>query len=279
MCSTVIFIQVNFGGFVSLSSVDWRGRSVCTVFLRGCPLQCSYCQNEAIQTGEDYRTTDDIMDMIRGPRKFISAVVFSGGEPTLHKDALIELAGRSKELGLDVGIQTNGFFPDTLKSLIEKRLVDKVAVDYKTRWEGFSKRWEGFSNVPKENYLTNVRKSIGICRRAYRDRILLEFEIVVTVFPGNEDDAREISEETAGIPLVLQQGEHKISSSGPAAAGLTNGEYMAKKSTLKETHPPLSCDDLKRLADTLGRPVRIRTRTLGEMIYEGTWSRRAARKR
>ena len=138
----MVLIRVNFGGFIPLSTVDWRGRSVCTVFLRGCPLQCSYCQNEAIQTGEDYRTTDEIMEMIRGSAKFISGVVFSGGEPTLQKDALLDLAGQVKAMNLAVGIHTNGFYPATLDALIRARLVDKVALDYKTRWEGFSKRDE-----------------------------------------------------------------------------------------------------------------------------------------
>lgn len=270
---------MNFGGFVPLSTVDWRGRSVCTVFLRGCSLQCSYCQNEAIQTGEDYRDADEIMGMIEGSLKFISAVVFSGGEPTLQKDALIELSARAKALNLDVGIQTNGFFPETLKALIGKRLVDKVALDYKTRWEGFSKRYEGFCNINKDNYLKSVRRSISACGQAWKDGTLQEFEIVVTVFPGNEKDVRDISEETRNLPLVLQQGEHKIGRTGAGEASLTNGTYMARKKSLRETHPPLSCDDLMHLADGLGRPVRIRTRTLGEISYEGHRSRRVARKR
>ncbi len=275
----MVFINVNFGGFVPLSTVDWRGRSVCTVFLRGCPLQCSYCQNEAIQTGEDFRTTDEIMEMIQGSAKFISGVVFSGGEPTLQKDALLELAGRVKKMNLAVGVHTNGFYPETLKALIGERLVDKVALDYKTRWEGFSKRWEGFSNIQKSSYEANVRKSISLCRRAFLDRILPEFEVVVTVFPGNEQDAEDISGEIGDLPLVLQQGEHKIGSVPGAATQITHGKYMDKKSALKETHPPLTCEELKELADEMGRPVRIRTRTLGELEYEGNRSRRASRKR
>lgn len=275
----MVIIRVNFGGFIPLSTVDWRGRSVCTVFLRGCPIQCSYCQNEAIQTGEDYRTADEIMEMIRGSQKFISGVVFSGGEPTLQKDALVELAGRVKKMDLAVGIHTNGFFPETIKALIGNRIVDKIALDYKTRWEGFSKRWEGYSSIQKSSYQTNVRRSIELCRQAFNDKVLPEFEIVVTVFPGNEQDVRNISDETWGVPFVLQQGEHKVGSLYPAATQITNGRYMDRKSTLQETHPPLTCDELRELADGLGRQVRIRTRMLGEMEYEGNRSRRPARKR
>ena len=275
----MVFIKVNFGGFIPLSTVDWRGRSVCTVFLRGCPLQCSYCQNEAIQTGEDFRTTEEIMEMIAGSQKFISGVVFSGGEPTLQKDALVELAGQVKGMNLAVGIHTNGLYPETLKTLIAKRIVDRIALDYKTRWEGFSKRWEGFTSIQKSGYEKNVRKSISLCRRAFLDRILPEFEIVVTVFPGNERDVKEISDEIGELPLILQQGEHKIGSPLHAATQITNAKYINRKSSLQETHPPLTCEELKELADELGRPVRIRTRTLGELEYEGNRSRRPSRKR
>ncbi|OPY38485.1 MAG: pyruvate formate lyase-activating enzyme 1 [Methanoregula sp. PtaU1.Bin051] len=275
----MVFIRVNFGGFIPLSTVDWRGRSVCTVFLRGCPLQCSYCQNEAIQAGEDFRTTDEIIDLIKDSAKFISGVVFSGGEPTLQKDALLELSGRVRKMNLAVGIHTNGFYPETLKTLIGDRLVDKVAIDYKTRWEGFSNRWEGFSTVRKSSYVANVRKSISLCRRAFVDRILPELEVVVTVFPGNEQDAKAISDEIGNLPLVLQQGEHKIGNLSGAAIQITHGQYMNKKSVLKETHPPLTIVELKELADTLKRPVRIRTRSLGELEYEGNRSRRTSRKR
>ena len=55
---------MNFGGFVSLSTIDWRGRAACTVFFRGCPIRCSYCQNEGIITGEDYRDIEEIKEMI-----------------------------------------------------------------------------------------------------------------------------------------------------------------------------------------------------------------------
>lgn len=275
----MVIIRVNFGGFIPLSTVDWRGRSVCTVFLRGCPLQCSYCQNEAIQAGEDFRTTDEVMEMIKGSAKFISGIVFSGGEPTLQREALLELAGRAKQLGLAVGIHTNGFYPETIKSLIEGQVVDKIALDYKVRWEGFSKRWEGFSAIPKSSYIRNVRRSISLCAGAFQNRTLPEFEITVTVFPGNEQDVKEISAETAGLPFVIQQGEHKVGGFNLAATRITDGKYMDTKSTLKEMHPPLTFDELTALADELGRPVRIRTRMLGELEYEGNRSRRPARKR
>lgn len=272
-------MQLNFGGFVPVSTIDWRGKAVCTVFFRGCPLRCSYCQNEAIQAGEDLRDHEAVAEMIRTSSPFISGVVFSGGEPTLQKEALLVLAGYAKKRGLAVGIQTNGLFPGTLEELIRRKLVDRIAIDYKTRWEGFSGVQGGYCAVPVDNYERNLRQSIGICKQASRDDLLPEFEIVITVFYENADYIRKISEEIGTIPLVLQQGEHKIGQMRETAPAMSNGEYICKQRTLQENHPPLTLAELKAIADDLGRTVRIRTREIGEVPYESDWRRRNARKR
>jgi pyruvate formate lyase activating enzyme len=81
--------------------------------------------------------------MIKGSLLAISGVVFSGGEPTLQKDALIALARTVKGMGLAVGVQTNGVFPDTLDALIKERLVDRVALDIKARWARYNNLLKG----------------------------------------------------------------------------------------------------------------------------------------
>ncbi|MCK9630398.1 MAG: anaerobic ribonucleoside-triphosphate reductase activating protein [Methanoregula sp.] len=270
---------MNFGGFVPVSTIDWRGRAVCTVFLRGCPLRCSYCQNEAIQSGEDHRDLDEIKEMIKTSSPFISGVVFSGGEPTLQKEALIELANYAKKLGLAVALQTNGLFPGTLEELIRQHLADRIAIDYKTRWEGFSGLQGGYTTVPVDNYEKNLKRSIQICKKASREDILSELEIVITAFYENAEYIKKISAEIGTTPLVLQQGEHKIIRMRETAPDMTNGEYICKQRNLQENHPPLTLAELKKIADELGRTVRIRTREIGEISYESDWRCRHARKR
>ena len=259
---------MNFGGFVSLSTIDWRGRAVCTVFFRGCPIRCSYCQNEGIISGEDYRDIVEIKEMIKSSSPFISGVVFSGGEPTKQREALIELARYAKKIKLDVGIQTNGLFPDTLDQLIEEHLVDKVALDFKSRFEGYSGEGEN-STFNFENYERNVRRSFKICKNAYAKNILTEFEVVITIFYENEEYIQEISRLIGKIPLVLQQGEHKILRLTGMPTDITEGEYWVKKRQLQEHFHPLTLDEIKHIADNLERKVRIRTREVGEILYNG----------
>ena len=257
-------IRLNYGGFIPLSTVDWRGRSVCTVFFRGCPLRCSYCQNAGILTGDDPRDTGEVIDLIKGSRIAASGVIFSGGEPTMQKDALLSLARAAKKLGLAVGIQTNGLFPDTLADLIKERLVDRIALDYKTQWEGFTCTGNeaGFTGP---NYLRNVQRSVEIAAAAFREKILPEFEIVVTVFYENAKYLQEISRMFGDIPLVLQQGEHKIPM---VPGGVSNtSAYLAEKQADLVQYTPLTLAEIKKIADGLKRDVRIRTREIGEIAY------------
>lgn len=240
-------IKLNFGGFVPLSTVDWRGRSVCTVFFRGCPVRCPYCQNSSILSGKDERDIAEITDMIRGSLLAISGVVFSGGEPTMQKDALVALAKAAKGMGLAVGVQTNGVFPDTLDTLIREHLVDRIALDIKARWARYN-------NLLKGNYVKDVQKSLALCREAHDSGRLPEFEVVITLFRGYDDEVAIIAGEVGRTDLVLQQG-------------------------VAEKVSPFSEDEMKKIADTLARSVRIRTREGGEIVYEGDRSRRASRKR
>ena len=263
----MILLEINFGGFVSLSTVDWPGKSTCTVFLRGCPLKCSYCQNDTIQDGENWKDIDEIMELITTSMPFISAVVFSGGEPTLQKDELIALTKKVKGLGLLVGLQTNGLFSETLDYLIKEKLVDRIALDFKTSWESYHNVIEGYPHPLKKKYQDNAINSVKICRSALRNNELLDFQVVFTVFEGNEDEIISISQKIGNSEIVLQQGEHKLNVLDPESRKLVDGKYVRRKRILQEYKPPLSLDELKRLANKLGKTVRIRVRGEGEITY------------
>ncbi len=230
-------MKVNFGGFVPLSTVDWHGIAVCTVFLRGCPVRCTYCHNRLIQDGEDWREIGELVDMIRSASFLVSGVVFSGGEPTMQPQALLELAAAARRMGLLIGLQTNGVYPETIERLLADGLVDRIALDLKARWERYD-------NLLKKKFAAKVKRSLQLCTEARSNGRLKEFEVVVTLFRGYEDEVKYISRETEGVDLVLQQG--------------VEGALV-----------PLSCQELKRIADTTGRRVKIRTREEGEIEYQG----------
>jgi len=165
----------------------------------------------------------------------------------MQREPLLELARISKGMGLAVGVQTNGVFPGTLEALIREGIADRVALDIKARWARYN-------NLLKGNYVNDVQKSLAICREAHEKGRLPEFEVVITLFRGYDDEVPIIAREAGGVDIVLQQG--------------VTGEVR-----------PLSEGELKKIADTLARSVKIRTREGGEIVYEGDRSRRASRKR
>lgn len=233
-------ILVNFGGFVPLSTVDWRGRSVCVIFLRGCPVRCWYCHNGSLQNGVEMKRSDEILSMVRSADLLISGVVFSGGEATMQPQALLLLAEAVLQMGLRVGLHTNGVYPDVIRTLIEQRLVDFIALDLKPEWN--------LNTVKgRERALgTEVGQTLQICTTAFHNQNLPQFEVVLTLFPGSGDQISMITPDIdKDVDLVLQQ-----------------GEYTGIRA--------LRMKDLTAIADRLCRPVRIRTREEGEISYEST---------
>ncbi len=185
--------------------------------------------------------------MINSSLLAISGVIFSGGEPTMQKDALTTLARAAKQMGLVTGVQTNGVYPDTLAALIDAKLIDRVALDIKARWARYN-------NLLGGNYVTNVQRSLDLCKQAHARGALPEFEVVITLFRGYDDEVPIIANEAGNVDIVLQQG-------------------------VTQQVRPFSEQELKEIADILCRSVKIRTREGGEIVYESDRSRRAARKR
>ena len=60
----------------------------------------------------------------------LDGVCVTGGEPLMQKD-IADYLYNIKELGLSVKIDTNGGYPEELENLIDRGLVDYVAMDIK----------------------------------------------------------------------------------------------------------------------------------------------------
>jgi pyruvate-formate lyase-activating enzyme len=60
--------------------------------------------------GEDYRDMEEIYEMIRGSKPYISGVAISGGEPTEQPEALQELLAFIKNEGLKSCVHTRTGF-------------------------------------------------------------------------------------------------------------------------------------------------------------------------
>ena len=120
-------------GLQKLTLLDYPGKIACTVFLGGCNFRCPFCHNGGLALGGDsdgIMSVEELLSFLDSRRGRLQGVCVSGGEPTLHSD-LPELIGEIKSRGFEVKLDTNGTNPEMLRSLIESRLIDYVAMDIK----------------------------------------------------------------------------------------------------------------------------------------------------
>ncbi len=117
-------------GLTRLSTVDWPGRLVATVFLQGCPWRCTYCHNSAILDPRTPGTVpwQDLRDLLARRRGLLDGVVLSGGEPT-RQVGVVAAAREVREAGFGVGLHTSGAYPARLPLLLP--YVDWVGFDVK----------------------------------------------------------------------------------------------------------------------------------------------------
>ncbi len=125
-------------GITKLTLLDFPEKTACIVFTAGCQFRCGYCHNPEFVLPERLREIapgfiDEatFLHFLKRRQGLLEGVVITGGEPTLHPDLPIFI-GKIRALGYVVKLDTNGNHPDMLRDLIERGLVDYVAMDFKT---------------------------------------------------------------------------------------------------------------------------------------------------
>ena len=124
---------MRINGFQKMTMLDFPGRVACTVFTAGCNLRCPFCHNAGLVTkinlAEEYKK-EDILGYLAKRKGILDGVCITGGEPLLT-DETEEFIKRVNEIGLAVKLDTNGFFPERLKRIVNQGLVEYVAIDIK----------------------------------------------------------------------------------------------------------------------------------------------------
>lgn len=126
-------------GLQKLTLLDYPGKVACTVFTGGCNFRCPFCHNASLVTGAfpDAVDEEEVFALFRKRAGVLDGVCITGGEPLLQKD-IGEFLMRVKQLGYSVKLDTNGSFPERLKSLVREGLVDYVAMDIKNSKEKYA---------------------------------------------------------------------------------------------------------------------------------------------
>lgn len=109
----------------------WWGENALGIFFGGCNFKCPSCFSADILEFKSEFIKDDkeIKKAIRDLNP--SAILISGGEPLLQRDALFSILRFAKLKKIRVGIETNGSKPEVLSAILENSLVDFVSLDFK----------------------------------------------------------------------------------------------------------------------------------------------------
>ena len=123
---------MNIAGLQKMTLLDYPGRVACTVFLNGCNFRCPFCHNSPLLPGTvpNGFTEEELLSFLAKRKGLLDGVCISGGEPTLAPD-LPDFIRKIRGMGYPVKLDTNGFRPDVLRSLIGEGLLDYVAMDVK----------------------------------------------------------------------------------------------------------------------------------------------------
>ena len=120
--------------------MDYPGKIVTTAFVGGCNFKCPYCHNrELVENGSDLETFSpgEVLSFLEKRHSMVDGVCVSGGEPTIHKD-LPEFVEKVKLMGKFVKLDTNGSNPEMIRELLDRSLLDYIAMDVKCVMEKYS---------------------------------------------------------------------------------------------------------------------------------------------
>ncbi|MCL4316216.1 MAG: anaerobic ribonucleoside-triphosphate reductase activating protein [Gammaproteobacteria bacterium] len=130
---------MDIGGLQKVSLIDYPGEICAVIFTRGCDFRCGYCYNAELVLPERYAELipeQEVLDFLQARRGKLDAVTITGGEPAWQAD-LPEFIHKVKNLGFLVKLDTNGFNPEMLKKIIDRKLVDYIAMDVKAPLEKY----------------------------------------------------------------------------------------------------------------------------------------------
>ena len=119
-------------GLQKLTLLDDPGHTACTVFLGQCDWRCPFCHNAELLVPDAPALMDEaeLLAFLKKRQGLLESVVFSGGEPLLHRD-LPALMEKVRALGYRLKLDTNGAHPERLREILQAGLADYVAMDIK----------------------------------------------------------------------------------------------------------------------------------------------------
>ncbi|PCI25457.1 anaerobic ribonucleoside-triphosphate reductase activating protein [Candidatus Peregrinibacteria bacterium] len=161
-----------------MTLLDYPGKTAAIIFTAGCNFRCGYCHNAQFVLPEKIKDIKNDFIEFSAVKNFLSqriglidGVTFCGGEPTIHQD-LEQCMKEVKDMGFLVKLDTNGTRPEIINSLIEKGIVDFIAMDIKY----FEKNTKLLGDFYPEK---KIKESIALIQHAKN----IDYEFRSTILP------------------------------------------------------------------------------------------------
>lgn len=222
-------------GLQKLTLLDYPEKCACTVFLFGCNLRCPFCHNASLvvkRQGDDGEITQkEFFEFLDERKGLLDGVTVTGGEPLLQPD-VEDFIKNIKSRGFLVKLDTNGTNPEKLLSLIDKKLVDYVAMDIKNSYEKYP------LTVGVDGFDTEkIKRSVEIL---LQNKVDYEFRTTVMKELFDESDFVKIAEQIKGAKKYFIQA---FTDSGDVLCGA----FTQPEKSLLDSYANIVCKTVEKV--------------------------------
>lgn len=215
---------MRIGGFNKLTTQDFPGNLACIIFTSGCNFNCDYCYNrDLVESKAPEIDQDEIFSYLEKRKNMLDGVVISGGEPTIWDD-LIPFIEKIREYGFKVKLDTNGYRPEVLKEIINRKLVDYIAMDIKAIFN------EYFKVIKKDIDTNKILESIELIKKSNIDH---EFRTTIIKGIHTIEDLEKMINLVDGDPYYLQNFRMEDTVKAKKMEGFTEEELKDIKEYFK----------------------------------------------
>ncbi len=208
------------GGYQRLTLIDYPGKIATTVFTVGCSFRCPFCHNpELVQSSQftvHSNLEEEFFEFLKRRKGKLEGVCITGGEPTIQLD-LMDFIEKIKKMGFSVKLDTNGSRPDILRNIIQKNLVDFIAMDIKDSPEKYQKTSGGKADPER------IKLSVEMIMNSK-----IPYEFRTTVVPGihKEKDFEKITRWIRGAQAYYLQEYRETKILDPNLKKITKGKSI-----------------------------------------------------
>lgn len=192
-------------GLNKTTLLDYPEHVAATIFTGGCNFRCPFCHNKDLVFVNDglasqsvsLISTDEVLAFLKKRKGILTGVCITGGEPTLQPD-LTDFIKQIKELGYLIKLDTNGYQPDVLHSLVEQHIIDYVAMDIKNSPDKYALT----AGIPDID-ISKIKESVSFLRS--QTTISYEFRTTIVRELHNETDMHVIADWLSNVPAYYLQ--------------------------------------------------------------------------